>query len=129
MGKLTYLKKISKEKGWGIFALEPLPAFIYVGEYTGRVIKEGDASIEPEAVSYLFGLHDDNHLIDPFRQGSACRLINHSCDPNVVATLIIHEALPKIIFITRRTIKADEELTIDYGWEFEEEESLKVKLN
>lgn len=118
IGRLTYLKYISRDKGYGIFAWKPLRPYIYVGEYRGVVREAGDRQLEQGAWSYLFGIEPVNQVIDPFRQGSACRLVNHSCDPNLVASLMCHDGLLKVVYMTRRAIKAHEELTINYSWEY-----------
>lgn len=124
---MTYLKYISKEKGYGIFALKPLEAYIYVGEYTGVVRHDDDPIDPPEAWSYLFDINPVNQVIDPYRQGSACSLINHSCNPNCFVKLMTHQGLLKIVFMTRRRIKADEELTINYSWEFSDKKFAIVR--
>jgi len=94
--------------GRGCFATERIPAKTSVLEYTGRRITEREANDRywnrPNV--YLFGLRDGT-IIDGLGIAS---LVNHSCDPNCRA----EEEDGRIFYRSVRTIKKDEELTIDY---------------
>ena len=61
--------------------------------------------------TYLFTL-DNYWTIDGAAGGSGAEYINHSCDPNLRATI----RNGHILYISKREIAADEELTVDYNF-------------
>ena len=102
---------------FGVFALELIPWRQRVIEYTGERIsrKEGDERWRrmrrrggPEC-TYSMRL-DREQEIDGSVGGSGAEFINHSCQPNLRACRI----RGRVFFFSRRTIRAGEELTLDY---------------
>jgi len=91
--------------GKGLFTTEDLPANTTVIELGGVVISDSqlDELISPYS---SVGLDPGRHLLiqadDPVRFG------NHSCEPNLWLDGPLRE-------VTRRTVVAGEELTIDYA--------------
>ena len=72
--------------GWGLFALEKIPADEMVIEYVGEIIRSNTADEREhryEAMgigsSYLFRL-DGESVIDATKRGGVARFINHCCD-------------------------------------------------
>lgn len=72
--------------GWGLFALENIPADEMVIEYVGEVIRslvadERERRYESMGIgsSYLFRL-DMESVIDATKRGGVARFINHCCD-------------------------------------------------
>ena len=72
--------------GWGLFALEDIPADEMVIEYVGEVIRslvadERERHYESMGIgsSYLFRL-DTESVIDATKRGGVARFINHCCD-------------------------------------------------
>ena len=72
--------------GWGLFALENIPADEMVIEYVGEVIRslvadERERRYESMGIgsSYLFRL-DSESVIDATKRGGVARFINHCCD-------------------------------------------------
>lgn len=72
--------------GWGLFALEDIPADEMVIEYVGEVIRslvadERERRYENMGIgsSYLFRL-DMESVIDATKRGGVARFINHCCD-------------------------------------------------
>lgn len=61
---------------------------------------------------------DDHFYIDGIKFGSKSRFANHSCFPNASLEVVIRAEKQKlaIALITTKTIKQDEEITINYGW-------------
>jgi hypothetical protein len=125
--KLTFAK--SRIHGMGLYSLEDIPAGEFLIEYVGEVIRRPVSDVRERAYeqqgmgdSYLFRLTADL-VVDATRKGSIARFINHSCEPSVEAKIIPVNGAPKIVFYTKRAIKQGEELTYDYQFAFEEEES------
>jgi uncharacterized protein len=95
---------------WGVFAEERIPANRKVIEYAGQWIDPWEAQrrwARPRA--YLFRFNDD-WVVDGAVGGNGSQYINHSCEPNIkVRRLGRH-----ILYFSKRTIEAGEELTVDY---------------
>jgi SET domain-containing protein len=113
----------SKIEGFGIYAKEDIPARKLVIEYTGEKIseKEADRRYEEQVRSklprhvYFFWL--GRSIIDGSVGGSGAEYINHSCEPN----LITWETRTRILLISRKVIRAGEELTYDYRFGADQE--------
>ncbi|PWN49270.1 hypothetical protein IE53DRAFT_411743 [Violaceomyces palustris] len=62
--------------------------------------------------------HEDSDVvIDSSFQGGPARFFNHSCNSNVEHFMLyqsLSDPIPKIVFFSKREIRAYEELTIDY---------------
>jgi uncharacterized protein len=102
--------------GKGAFALQPIPAWTRLIEYTGeRVSHEvADARYEEEESAgnthtVLFSV-DDKTVIDAGVNGNDARFFNHSCAPNCQSRII----RKRVYLETIRAIKPGEELTYDY---------------
>jgi histone-lysine N-methyltransferase SETD1 len=113
--------------GWGLFALEKIPADEMVIEYVGEIIRSNTADEREhryEAMgigsSYLFRL-DGESVIDATKRGGVARFINHCCDPNCYAKVIVIGSLKKIVIYSKRDIHANEEITYDYKFPIEDE--------
>ena len=95
---------------YGVYAAEPIPAHRKVIEYTGERISRRETKrrgLGPR--TYLFTL-DDYWTLDGSVGGSGAEYINHSCAPNLRATI----QKGHILYISKRPIAAGEELTVDY---------------
>ncbi|CAH9077737.1 unnamed protein product [Cuscuta europaea] len=132
----------SEAKGWGLRTLEDLPrgAFIceFVGEiltnaeFYGRVSKSpnGEKHFHPVLLDAGWGsgglLKDEEALcLDATHYGNIARFINHRCfDSNLVEIPIEIESPNRhyyhLAFFTAREVKALEELTWDYGIDFDD---------
>jgi len=103
---------------WGVFAEEPIPRNRKVLEYTGERIsrRESKRRADSRQDVYLFTL-DNYWNIDGAVGGSGAELVNHCCDPNLVARILKGH----ILYMSQREIAPGEELTIDYrfGWDVE----------
>ena len=94
----------------GVFALERIPAARKVIEYTGQRISRRETKRRGDGpVTYLFTL-DDYWTLDGAVGGSGAEIINHSCDPNLYSCIMKGH----ILYLSKRTIKPGEELTVDY---------------
>ncbi|WP_112174931.1 SET domain-containing protein [Paraburkholderia unamae] len=103
--------------GKGVFALRALDAGERIFEYKGLVTTWREATRhcarrEHEGHTFLFGL-SDGRVIDGARGGNSARWLNHACAANCEAI----EASGRVFIQARRSIKAGEELFIDYALE------------
>ncbi|HVN08097.1 MAG TPA: SET domain-containing protein-lysine N-methyltransferase [Patescibacteria group bacterium] len=107
----------SSVHGFGVFALAPIPKGRRVIEYTGQRLRPRQAQARrlkllapgrPKLI-YMFRLNR-SCFIDGSVGGSGAERVNHSCDPNLIARGI----RGRIYYISRRRIRAGEELSIDY---------------
>ena len=95
---------------YGVYAAEAIPARRKVIEYTGERISRRETrrrGLGPQ--TYLFTL-DNYWTIDGSVGGSGAEYINHSCEPNLRATIVKGH----ILYFSKREIFAGEELTVDY---------------
>ncbi|HUP05499.1 MAG TPA: SET domain-containing protein-lysine N-methyltransferase [Bryobacteraceae bacterium] len=93
-----------------MYTLEMIPPRRKVIEYTGERISRRETKRRGQGrITYLFTL-DDYWTIDGAVGGSGAEIINHSCDPNLVASI----RGGHILYISLRTIEPGEELTVDY---------------
>ena len=106
----------SKIEGFGVYAKVDIPSRKLVIEYTGEKIseKEADRRYEKEprgkAPRHVYFFWLGRSIIDGAVGGSGAEYINHSCEPN----LITWETGRRILLVSKRAIRAGEELTYDY---------------
>ena len=97
--------------GKGLFAQERISKGACITEYTGRPATLGEMARDEG--KYLFWTGTTSMINGNIPENTA-RYINHSCVPNCEA-----DGPPGRVFImARRTIRAGEELTYDYGKEY-----------
>ncbi|XP_047320867.1 probable inactive histone-lysine N-methyltransferase SUVR2 [Impatiens glandulifera] len=139
-------------RGWGLRTLQDLPKGAFVCEYVGEILtneefyKRASAranSEEAHAYHVLLDadwscaekriLKDEKALcLDSSRYGNISRFINHRCfDPSLVGIPVEVETpnhtYYHLAFFTTREVKAFEELTRDYGIDFDDHEDPTVK--
>jgi uncharacterized protein len=104
----------SKIHRWGVYTREFIPAGRKVIEYLGERISRRETKRRSELaeLTYLFTL-DAYWTLDGSVGGSGAEYINHSCEPNLVAKIIKGH----ILYMSRRDIRAGEELTVDYHFD------------
>ena len=111
--------------GAGVFAARALNRGEHIIEYLGEKISKAEADrrgrelIEKSrrdggAAVFIFTLDDEWDLDGDIPENEA-RHINHSCEPNCEAWNIDNH----IWICANRAIEAGEELTYDYGFEFD----------
>lgn len=110
---------------WGLFTKEDILAGEMVIEYIGEVIPSVLADIREERYekigigsSYLFRI-DGQNIIDATFKGNLARFINHSCDPNCMARVVMVGKDPKIVIYASEDIPAGSEITYDYKFPIE----------
>jgi SET domain-containing protein len=81
-------------------------------EYTGKRIPLSEA-LRIKSPSDIYLVHiSRGKLLDGRFFGSGAERINHSCDPN----LIYKRARGRLVYYSRRRIRAGEELTFRYSY-------------
>lgn len=126
---LKIAKRRSKIHGNGVIATASIRKGEPIVEYKGRIIShdEADQQYSGDVTSghtFLFTLNED-WIVDANVRGTVARWINTSCEPNAIA--FIHSEDKKnpdpkkdrVIIEALRAIKPGEEITYDYGFEFE----------
>lgn len=79
--------KPTNERGFGLFAVDEIPAFQFIIEYVGEIINKREfihrfKTIENAETNFYFMQLDKDVYIDAGEYGNDARFINHSCDPN-----------------------------------------------
>ena len=108
-GTAHLVVRSSKIHSKGCYTSVPIAEGTFIVEYTGERITndEADERYENREDTYLFGLEDDQHVIDG---DGVAAFINHSCDPNCESD----EVDGRVWIVALRDIQAGEELTYDY---------------
>ncbi|HEY0099229.1 MAG TPA: SET domain-containing protein [Pyrinomonadaceae bacterium] len=113
-GKQLYAVKRAAT-GLGLFAVETIPARKRIIEYVGTLISNEE--VEKSRGKYFFGVNT-KWAIDGSARSNIARYINHSCSPNAEAFI----SGRRVWVWSKRKIKAGEEITIDYGKEYFEDQ-------
>lgn len=123
--KMTFAK--SGIHDWGLFAKESIETGEFVVEYIGELIREGIVDDREKGYneigigsSYLFRI-DDNWIIDATKMGNHSRFMNHSCDPNCSAKVILSGGSKKVVIYALRDILSGDEITYDYKFPHEDD--------
>lgn len=101
--------------GLGLFALERIPAGKRIIEYTGPLVSNEEVE-RRRTGKYFFGVNS-KWSIDGSPRTNTARYINHSCRPNAEALI----SGRRVWIWSKRSIKAGEEITYDYGKEYFED--------
>ncbi|KAK2665640.1 hypothetical protein Ddye_004214 [Dipteronia dyeriana] len=134
----------SEGKGWGVRTLQELEKGTFVCEYVGEIVtnmelyeRNEERTTNDERHTYPVLLDADwaseGHLkdeealcLDATSFGNVARFINHRCyDANLIEIPVEVETPDHhyyhIAFFTTRKVKANEELTWDYGIDFDDD--------
>ncbi|KAI5076554.1 hypothetical protein GOP47_0008619 [Adiantum capillus-veneris] len=142
---------MTRKKGWGVRALEKIPARTFVFEYLGEIATNSeqyernleykangvytytmclDADLDMENKHFKDGLTDQEALVlDATIFGNVSRFVNHRCnDANLFMRPVQIETRDThyyhAAFFAARDIEEMEELTWDYGIDFEDDTHL-----
>ncbi|PSR89737.1 Inactive histone-lysine N-methyltransferase [Actinidia chinensis var. chinensis] len=129
-------------KGWGLRTLQDLPKGAFVCEYVGEILTNAElyervsqsSSGEEHAYPVLLDadwgsevvLKDEEALcLDATHYGNVARFINHRCFDSTLVEIPVEVETPDhhyyhLAFFTTRKVKAMEELTWDYGIDFDD---------
>lgn len=113
-GKKNYEVKRAAT-GLGLFAVEKIPARKRIIEYIGPLISNDE--VERSRGKYFFGVNT-KWAIDGSARSNTARYINHSCRPNAEAFI----SGRRVWVWSKREIQAGEEITLDYGKEYFEDQ-------
>ena len=101
--------------GLGLFATKPFKKGEFVVRYTGRRVTDAEsAKREARGARYMFEINS-HWAIDGSSRRNLARYVNHSCRPNAEA---VERRKHRIVYVARRRIKPEEEITVDYGKEY-----------
>ena len=129
MTEKSWKVKKSKIHGAGIFATKKINKGEKIIQYIGEKVtrSEGDRRSEKRIKKYLnskttgsvyiFELNKKYDIDGSFLYNKA-RYANHSCSPNAEVDIIRNE----IWILSRKKIEIGEEITYDYGYEFDKED-------
>ena len=117
--KLFKIKKSKIDKN-GLYACSDIKKGTRIIEYKGKIISVKKSDIDPKydngKAIYLFNINKRLDLDGDFKFNTA-RLINHSCEPNCE---VFGEG-KKIWIYAMINIKKGDELSYDYGFNFDED--------
>ncbi|CDR34279.1 SET domain-containing protein-lysine N-methyltransferase [Criblamydia sequanensis] len=117
-----FIKKISRKKGFGLFAEVKIPSGAAIGEYAGKVEEHSLLSrktTNPYCFEYQSAFWSFNkRFIDASSEGSLMRFANHSDLPNAEPVMAYDRGLLHILIFTTAPIQTGEEITINYGEDF-----------
>lgn len=117
------------DRGWAVKTLETIPAGTFVIQYTGELIGIAEAKKRARVykklgITYLFDLdyneqNEATYSLDATYKGNLSRFINHSCNANLQTWPATScNDMPdthRLYYFSLRTIRAGEELTVDYS--------------
>lgn len=112
-------------KGRGIVATKSFFKNEFVVEYAGELILANQARMKDEHYSkkgfvgcymYYFPYNNQQYCVDAtLETGRLGRLINHSRNGNLITKVVEVKGIPRLIFLAKRDIDENEELSYDYG--------------
>lgn len=119
-------KAPSEVQGWGLFAGQDLEQYAFIGEYKGEIISSGPMEesdrrgvvYHNHGLEYLFKMNKEQE-IDGSTFGNKTRFMNNSqLDKhiNVSAQKLLANGMARIMFFTKRPVKAGEELLYNYNY-------------
>ncbi|VDM97900.1 unnamed protein product [Thelazia callipaeda] len=132
VNQLKFRKKLvkfarSRIHGWGLYAMEAIGPDEMIIEYIGQKIRptvadEREKHYERRGMgsSYLFRIDSDN-VIDATQMGNLARFINHSCQPNCYAKVVVVDGEKRIVIYSKLPIEKGDEITYDYKFPIEED--------
>lgn len=102
----------SRIDGFGVFAAEPIPPRLKIGEIRGESVTVAEARRRADGQQRIMIVEvSGKRAIDASKSTDPMRFTNHSCAPN--ARLSIRDG--RIEFYALRAISVGEELTVNYG--------------
>ena len=121
--------KKSKVHGYGVFATKEIKKNTKIIQYIGEKVnkREGDRRSEKRLKDFLHSKNNgsvyifelnNRYDIDGSPKYNKARYINHSCNPNCEVDIEQDEIWIRSI----RKIKVNEELSYDYGFEFDSDD-------
>jgi len=116
-----YLKWISPEVGYGIFAANNIAPGDFIGVYAGqlRAVRSGNDK-NPEDLDYAWYYTIDTHdgkklIVDGKHRGNELRFINHATLPNTKRIDVIVGDRFYVCYVAQQSIPKNTQLTVSYG--------------
>jgi SET domain-containing protein len=110
--KYDVVVQASRIDGHGVFAVEPVPPRLKIGEIRGESISVSEARIRATRHERVMIVEiSPKKAIDFHRSTDPMRYTNHSCRPNARLTI----RAGRVEFYALRAIMAGEEVTVNYG--------------
>ncbi|KAI8814874.1 hypothetical protein BJ742DRAFT_864834 [Cladochytrium replicatum] len=125
--KRFYIKYVGPEKGYGLFAAVNVTPKSVVALYSGLITNNSVSDYQWEYPSKVLGPdgEDLNLGIDSRYVGNWARFVNHSDDPNCDSVYVLYKSLWHVVYLSTRTIRKGEEVTVSYGNAYWESRDLK----
>jgi uncharacterized protein len=117
----TFVKWIDSRIGYGLFAHGELPAWAYVGVYTGLLRRRDLFAVHTNDYCFRYPVGASGLrplLIDAEPIGNELRYANHSDRPNMEGIGIPWGPLVQVVLRTTRLVRSGEQLTYDYGADY-----------
>lgn len=121
--------------GWGVFTDEEITSGDLIVEYRGVLIGNAVADrreVEYERAKigsdYMFRM-DSETVCDATHQGCVARFINASCTPNCHTQIITVNGVKRIAVYAKKDVDKGEELSYDYKFDLEFDESKRIPCN
>jgi len=117
-----YIQFVDQHKGYGLFAFKEIKQNDVIGVYTGLISMELGKKLFD--TRYLYHITSIKHphtgakadlYIDARAAGNQLRFVNHDDNPNCEAIYVPHNNMWNVIFVAKRDIAINEEITISYG--------------
>jgi hypothetical protein len=128
--------RMTREKGWGLFADEDIPKKAYIGCYGGEAVTVAESEERQRSyadqnlmASYIFDLWGGSgsqktksnaarYCLDAQVVRNATAFLNHSCAPNVEAKYVLpghrDKNMGRLCFFAAANVAKDEELCFRY---------------
>ncbi|KAG6602945.1 Histone-lysine N-methyltransferase MEDEA [Phytophthora cinnamomi] len=116
IGHVSLLDHV-EEQPLGLFALESLAQYEFLGEYTG-VIKVGVSEMnefDPYGISYPSVYEGGDLYVSASEYGNVIRCINHSATPNARFVPMVHNGILRIFCFVIQDIKQGDQIFVNYG--------------
>ena len=121
--------------GWGVFTDEEITSGDLIVEYRGVLIgnavadrREAEYERAKIGSDYMFRM-DSETVCDATHQGCVARFINASCTPNCHTQIITVNGVKRIAVYAKKDVEKGEELSYDYKFEPEFDESKRIPCN
>jgi len=110
----VYIKWVSDEIGYGLFASADLATRTFIGEYTG-VVTDDQVPERDERDGYRMNYPGVGLQISARELGGIPRFVNHSPNPNVDVNAVLVDGSYHMVYVTLTEVKKDSQLLQNYG--------------
>jgi hypothetical protein len=107
-----YIKWVSKEIGYGLFAKESLPEGLILGSLTGEIVQS--SSFSPWSFSYTHSSDPSKYKINADRVGNYMRFINDDSDSNCTPHRVPFKNRWHILIVATEALEKDSQILINY---------------